>query len=138
MYKLNHILIVDDDEINNVFTKIILEDADLSNLISVCQSVPEAFDFLRNAVLHQEPSFPDLILLDLNMPGQDGFAFLENYYSLGYHQTQRAIISILSSAEEQESIERALSYSIVNGYLQKPLSLVMLNKLLTTTVQTSD
>lgn len=138
MYKLNHILIVDDDEINNVFTKIILEDADLSNRISVCQSVAEAFDFLRNAEQHQEPPFPDLILLDLNMPGQDGIAFLETYYRLGYHQTQRAIISILSSAEDQESIERALNYSIVNGYLQKPLSLVMLNKLLTTTAQASD
>ncbi|MHC2991262.1 hypothetical protein OB13_06585 [Pontibacter sp. HJ8] len=133
MYKLNHILIVDDDEINNVFTQIILEDADISHRISVCQSVPEAFDFLHNAAMQQGPSFPDLILLDLSMPDQDGFSFLEEYYKAGYHESQQAAVSILSSSEEEETIHRALTYSVVKGFLQKPLSLVMLHNQLSTT-----
>ncbi|WP_018479798.1 response regulator [Pontibacter roseus] len=135
MHKLNHILIVDDDEINNVFTQIILEDADISHRTSVCQSVPEAFDFLRNSEQHQEPSFPDLILLDLTMPYHDGFTFLEYYYQAGFQETQDAVIIILSSSEEEELKKRALSYCVVQGFLQKPLSLVMLQNLLSTTAK---
>lgn len=137
MHKLNHILIVDDDEINNVFTQIIIEDADICHRFTVCQSVPEAFDFLHNATPQQDISFPDLILLDLSMPEHDGFDFLDTYHNLGYDGAHQSTIFILSSAEDESVKERALRYSIVNGFLQKPLSLVMLQDLLSRTVQTN-
>ncbi|MDX5417670.1 MAG: response regulator [Hymenobacteraceae bacterium] len=135
MHKLNHILIVDNDEINNVFTQIILEDADICHRFTVCQSVPEAFDFLHNATQQQDISFPDLILIDLSMPEYNGFDFLESYHNIGYDAAHQSTIFILSSAGNRSVKERALRYAIVNGFLQKPLSLVMLQDLLSRTVQ---
>lgn len=138
MHKLSHILIIDDDEINNIFTKIILEDADISQSITVCQSVPEALDLLSNSDAHSDLSFPDLILLDLSMPVYDGFSFLESYYEAGLHETQQAVIFILSSTEDEPTKQRVLSYSIVNGFLPKPLSLVALQNQLSSITPASE
>lgn len=138
MHKLSHILIIDDDEINNIFTKIILEDADISQSITVCQSVPEALDLLSNSDAHSDFSFPDLILLDLSMPVYDGFSFLESYYEARLHETQQAVIFILSSTEDEPTKQRVLDYSIVSGFLPKPLSLVALQNQLSSITPASE
>lgn len=130
MYRLKHILIIDDDKINNLFSKIILEDADASELISVCQSVPEALEFLQNISHWQQATFPDLILLDISMPTLNGFDFLERYYAMGYQQQHKTIISMFTSSEEPEHEIRAQQYNAVVGFIRKPLSITSLNNIL--------
>lgn len=130
MYKLNHILIIDDDQINNLFSQIILEDADVSNLVSICHSVPEALDFLRDAEATGHTAFPDLILLDISMPGLDGFDFLDRYYAFGYNERHKTLISMFTSSEEEEYTDRLKNYGVVGGFIKKPLSLITLNTIL--------
>ncbi|MDX5421827.1 MAG: response regulator [Hymenobacteraceae bacterium] len=130
MYKLKHILIIDDDQINNLFSQIILEDADACELVSVCQSVNEAVEFLRTISLHQETPFPDLILLDISMPTLDGFDFLDRYYAMGYPEQYKTFVSMFTSSEEQEHLERAKRYDVVVGFIKKPLSVPTLQHIL--------
>jgi CheY-like chemotaxis protein len=130
MYKLNHILIIDDDQINNLFSQIILEDANACGIVSICQSVTEALDFLSTAKLSIDTPFPDLILLDISMPTLDGFDFLDRYYLSGYHETQNTLISMFTSSEEAEHIEKAKQYNSVVGFIKKPLSIPTLNNIL--------
>ena len=131
MYRLKHILIIDDDKINNLFSKIILEDADASELISVCQSVPEALEFLQNVSHWQNAAFPDLILLDISMPTLDGFDFLERYYAMGYQEKHKTLISMFTSSEDPEHEVKAQKYGSVIGFIRKPLSIPTLNNILT-------
>ncbi|WP_266202792.1 response regulator [Pontibacter kalidii] len=130
MYKLQHILIIDDDQINSLFSQIILEDADVSSLVSTCQSVPEALDFLRAAETMEETAFPDLILLDISMPSMDGFDFLDRYYALGYNERHKTFISMFTSYDEQDHLQRARKYEVVVGFITKPLSLPTLHNIL--------
>lgn len=130
MYKLNHILIIDDDPINNLFSRIIIEDADVSSMVSVCHSVPEALDFLRAAEATGDTAFPDLILLDISMPSLDGFDFLDRYYALKYNERHATFISMFTSSDEQDYLLRTRKYEVVVGFISKPLSVSSLNKLL--------
>ena len=130
MYKLQHILIVDDDQINNIFSQIILEDANACDMVSVCHSTVEALELLRSIHNSHEVPFPDLILLDINMPELDGFDFLERYHLLGYNENYSTAISMFSTSDDPEHIERVKQYNAVVGFIQKPLSMSTLHTIL--------
>ncbi|MFT2009032.1 hypothetical protein ACMA1I_10185 [Pontibacter sp. 13R65] len=131
MDKLNHILLVSNDPIHTMFSQIILEDANASDLITVCESAPEALEFLDNFRAGLGTPFPDLILLDINLSGKEEFYFLEEYHMLNYHLTQPAIISIFATPNHIKQAEQACQYIAVAGFIPKPLSLTNLYKVLT-------
>ena len=62
-------------------------------------------------------SFPDVVLLDLVMPGSDGFCFLE---MLSKVQANVPDVIILSAVGDQDIIRRALSYG-VKYFMVKPI-----------------
>ena len=65
----HHILLIDDDEIFIFLTRKMLQSLGIVNNISVCRSATEAINYL-----HQNKGKnvdPDIIFLDLNMPGND-------------------------------------------------------------------
>ena len=60
------------------------------------------------------------LLLDLNMPNVDGFGVLEHFKE--YNLFGKIPVSIISGANDKESIERAFSYGIVD-MLNKPFNM---------------
>src|SRR5688572_33191992 len=62
-----HILVVDDDPDTRVLVSLVLEDHGYR--VSAVENAPAAWDFLQTEL-------PDLILLDVMMPGEDGFTFV--------------------------------------------------------------
>jgi CheY-like chemotaxis protein len=129
MKRLNQVLIIDDDEVNNLFCKIVIEHLGISGDVHYCMSGPEALDYL-SACINSKSAVPDLILLDINMPFMDGFEFLEIYHELGYNKALATKISMLSSSDVESDIKSALKFESVIDYVTKPLSEDALNKLL--------
>jgi signal transduction histidine kinase/CheY-like chemotaxis protein len=80
-------------------------------------SGPEAILELERAVAASEPF--DVVLLDCNMPGMDGFQFAD----LVRHSTPLADITImmLTSSNQREDIERCRQLGLA-AYLVKPVS----------------
>jgi CheY-like chemotaxis protein len=68
--QIEHILLVDDDQDDKYFFATALEEVDPSVKLSTASEGGEAFEKLRDFT-------PDLILLDLVMPGINGITFLK-------------------------------------------------------------
>lgn len=116
--KLKNILIVDDDDEYNFITEDIFQDTDLNcNLIFKLWAM-DALDYLEE----NKGNFPDLILLDINMPIMNGWEFLEAYESRKYHITEPTIIIMNSSSVYQEDKEKAKTYTKVVDYIDKPVT----------------
>jgi len=81
--------------------------------VVACQSLDEVL-----AALAERPQEIDLVLLDLTMPGIEGFAAL--FVLLAQYPT--VPVAIISARQDATTIRRAIAYG-ASGYIPKSLSL---------------
>jgi CheY-like chemotaxis protein len=120
MSKLSEIMIVDDDDISNFITQKCLEKSGMVEKISIYMESPAAI----NELIQKKKNniqLPEYILLDINMPYIDGFDFLDLCQSSDILDAIRVIM--YTSSLRLEDRKKALTYSSVKGYLEKPLQI---------------
>jgi CheY-like chemotaxis protein len=130
--RLNCILVIDDDEPTNFFTRIILEEYGGIRHIKIMQSAGEALDYLALALQPGADTdnfpYPDLVLLDINMPAMNGWEFLEECKK--QDKMSGAKIIMLTTSLFPKDMERARDIPEVTGFENKPLSAEKLDKIL--------
>jgi CheY-like chemotaxis protein len=120
--KLAHLLLVEDNRMDAELTLDAFHEARLINSIQVCPDGRVALDYLFGRGEYadrQAYPMPNLVLLDLKLPGIDGFEVLRQIKSTPI--LKRLPVIILTSSKEEG--DRALSYDQgANSYLVKPVS----------------
>lgn len=109
------VLIVEDDPMVAEFNRRYLEQVGGFELIAIAPSVSEALLALDGQEI-------DLILLDIFMPGKNGFDLLAQIRKLG----QGVDVIVVSAACDSQSIKKALRYGAVD-YLIKPFEFERFN-----------
>jgi len=122
MDKLAQILLVEDNIMDVTLTLDAFKEAKLMNKINVAHDGEEALDYLLGRDKFSDRGLyplPSLILLDLKMPGIDGFEVLRQIKNT--EKLKRIPVVILTSSKEEG--DRTLSYDIgANSYLLKPVA----------------
>lgn len=115
------ILLVEDDPSDQKLVKVSLQKQRIANELHVASSGEEALDFLYQRGRYQDGApRPDLILLDLNMPGMGGKEFLRRLKEDKNLRTKPVVI-LTTSDSEQDIID---SYNLqASGYVKKPVNL---------------
>ncbi len=118
--KLNCILLIDDDLPTNFINERVIRKMCCSEYIKAVQGGFEALDYLKSSDIENNPP-PDLIFLDINMPGMNGWEFLEEYVKLETHQKSKAVIVMLTTSLNPDEKDKADKISQISGFLNKPL-----------------
>lgn len=128
--KINCILLVDDDPDDNFLHQLIIEESGLCNHVRVVENGIKALSYLRQ----QDTDYirPDVILLDINMPGMNGFEFLQEYESLSLDLRAHVVLMMLTTSLNPDDETRAHRFANVRGYRNKPLTRDMLENIVET------
>ena len=118
-FKYKKVLVIDDNEIDRYICDRISKTFRLSEVVVGVESATEGLDYLFS--LEKTPDeLPELIFLDINMPGMNGFEFLEAYKGLPEVIKKTCIIVMLTSSNVDQTRINGNAY--VKGYLNKPLT----------------
>jgi len=118
------IILIDDDPVNNLINKRLISKMHIAQQVEVFLEAENAL--LRINELSKNSKI--LILLDINMPVMNGWDFL-NFYMEKFHYRKDKIVALSSSIEFQDR-QKALSYDIVQAFLEKPLTIEKMKSIL--------
>lgn len=122
--KLNRVLLVDDDNTSNYITEAAIKRIHFCDEVVIKTDAASALEYLEKECLSLN-QFPDLILLDLKMPGMDGFEFIEAYEMACSKIKHEIVIVILTSSQNGDDLIRLRKLGKFD-VLNKPLTSVML------------
>ena len=118
----NEFIIIDDDEINNLLCRMIIEKTYNKARIIDFTDPREGFDYIVNTYSKTNSDTNAILFLDINMPVLDDWDFLELYENIDENIKNRVKIHILSSSVNKHDMVRAQSNKNVEYYLIKPLT----------------
>nr|WP_017853957.1 response regulator [Leptospira interrogans] len=127
--KLKCILLIDDNQDDNFFHERVIYKGSYAEKVVTKQSGQEALFFLKNKFNNIEP-FPDLIFLDINMPGMNGWEFLEEYKKLDQEFQTSTIIIMLTTSDNPDDKNKFSHFGSTSDFKTKPLTNAMLDEIL--------
>jgi len=125
---IQRIFLIDDDVTFNFINRNIIKRSGLICEVFDYMEAEKALDMLNVFLLTDEAKLQSLILLDINMPGMDGWEFLEAFDKIKADKNLCSIY-ILSSSIDPHDIARSKEFSIVTDFLTKPLTIEKIQSL---------
>lgn len=117
------VLIVDDDAGVLFLHELMVLESGLSDNIKTFSRAEPALSYLNSSSDQQ----PFLVFLDINMPGMNGWDFMDRISNENSYQHVSVII-VTSSVNRSDKI-KSETYSRIIGFVEKPLSLDVCDRL---------
>lgn len=109
-------LVIDDNYIDNLVTRRLLEITNFAENIILTESPADAIESLRNGDI-----LPDVIFLDIRMPLMDGFEFMQEFEKLDINK-KNIKVYLLSSSLDPSDIQRSSDNEYITQLIHKPLT----------------
>lgn len=127
MIQINCIMLIDDNKVDNFFHERVIRKNNAATIVICKESGQEALDYLLQG---DKTVRPNLIFLDINMPGMNGWEFIEHYKKLDPALQKSMIVVMLSTSQNPDDKELAQTYGVFAAFKSKPLTKEMLEEII--------
>lgn len=111
------ILLVEDNPADARWTFEVFKDLDIKNEFFIVKDGIEALNYLHHHECHKKAPYPDIILLDLNLPRMNGFELLKEIKE--DKDLKSTPVVLLTSSNYPPDIKKAKNYA--NYCVKKPV-----------------
>jgi len=119
--------IIEDDLVSQFATEYCIQQANNESIVRSFDNALDSIEKLKQCLKSGE-SIPHIILLDLIMPGLDGWGFLAEIEKLvGWDD--KINVYIISGFAKSKDRDLAKNHPLVRGYFDKPLSRLSADKI---------
>ena len=112
------ILLVDDNDDDVVMMREAIDENSELKIVQTACNGQQALDFLRRCSGFEEAKRPDLVLLDINMPGLNGFEVLQQIRS--DVQLREIPVVMLTSSRREEDVAQSYAEGACS-FITKPI-----------------
>lgn len=116
--KMIEILLVEDDPLDVINIKRNLDKLDIHYKMELARNGEEALTFLKNR--SQDHKYPDIVLVDINMPRMNGIEFIEAVRKSEELKHLKCFIITTSDLHYDKHSAKMLG---ISGYIIKPVKL---------------
>jgi len=117
---MSKLIIIDDDPIHHKIVQYMLTKNELSKETTYTFDGKLVLDYLEENRT-KITALPDYIFLDLYMPENSGWDFLNRFQEIYKTLKKEIKVYVVSSSIFQKDINRSKSYPFVTSYITKPL-----------------
>lgn len=128
--QLDCIMLIDDNKLDNFYHERVIRKHNASKNVVVMESGEEALVYLNNKSNNPTHLTPELIFLDINMPGMNGWEFIEEYKKLDTSVQSKMIVVMLTTSQNPDDVEKARVNGILFAYKSKPLTIETLDAIM--------
>ena len=116
---LVNILLIEDNEGDILLTTEALNEGKIANKIAIIKDGQSAIEYMNKKGRYEAIEFPDLILLDVNLPKMNGHEVLKSFKS-NEKIKHIPVIMLTTSSSEKDIFQSYNNYA--NCYITKPIS----------------
>jgi CheY-like chemotaxis protein len=127
--KIKCIMLVDDNPDDNFYHERVIKRNDAADIVIAKQTARDALEYLKSKKDDCD-THPNLIFLDINMPGMNGWEFLEEYNKLDKKFQCQAIVVMLTTSDNPDDKMKAKGLNLVSDFKTKPLTKEMLEEII--------
>ena len=126
---MKKLFIIDDDSMYRMILQRIIARITSDLIVQEFKNGQEAILEL-NKLITEGGLFPDIVLLDINMPVIDGWQFLQKVTDMLATVENNIAIYMVSTSLETRDKEMALGNKNVRAYLSKPVTMASLKEII--------
>jgi CheY-like chemotaxis protein len=126
-YLYKRVVIVDDGKMDRIISSTVIKRDLFAEEISDFGSAIDALNYLHS-LINTPDKFPPVIFLDVNMPGMDGFDFLDAFRKFPESVQKLCTVIMISATQSVDDLKRIHTYPSVQWFFNKPLTDKMLHK----------
>ena len=119
-------LILDDSYMDSLVLKHMLVSL---NVVSEIEVFGDPLNLLNHFIEKKWKNLPGIIFLDLNLPGMNGFQFLDALNKLSSKKCSEIKVVMITSSDDPEDIRRSSDYPSIQKYIVKPVNRIDLEDL---------